>query len=66
MDLILMLTLSYQNVMNINHNMINIGLPLYIKNKFVCSWYCKIKLPRYQYFDLRGYKRNNKVYLQEK
>ena len=28
--------------------------------------HCKIKLPRYQYFDLRGYKRNNKVYLQEK
>src|SRR5947208_885900 len=29
--LILMFTLSYQNVMNINHNMINIGLPLYKK-----------------------------------
>ena len=29
--LILMLTLSYQNVMNINHNIINIGLSLYKK-----------------------------------
>ena len=28
--LILMFTLSYQNVININHNRINIGLPLYI------------------------------------
>ena len=30
--LILIFILSYQNVMNINHNMINIGLSLY-KNK---------------------------------
>ena len=32
--LILMFTLSYQNVMNINHNMINIGLSLLLYKKY--------------------------------
>jgi len=35
MDLLtLMFPLSYQNVMNINHNMMNIGLSLYKKYKY--------------------------------
>src|SRR6185503_11271947 len=43
MDLLnLMLTLSYQKVMNINHNVINIGLSLY-KNKYMKLIYINIK-----------------------
>src|SRR5205085_6001659 len=50
--LILMFTLSYQNVMNINHNMINIGLPLY-KNYNMKLIYIKSTMEPKNYSTIR-------------
>src|SRR5205085_948664 len=54
--LILMFTLSYQNVMNINHNRINIGLPLYlyIKNINMKLIYIKSTMEPKNYSTIRS------------
>ena len=51
--LILMFTLSYQNVMNINHNMINIGLSLY-KNINMKLIYIKSTMEPKNYSTIRS------------
>ena len=51
--LILMFTLSYQNVMNINHNRINIGLPLY-KNINMKLIYIKSTMEPKNYSTIRS------------
>src|SRR6185369_14324184 len=51
--LILMFTLSYQNVMNINHNKINIGLSLY-KNINMKLIYIKSTMEPKNYSTIRS------------
>src|SRR6185369_4706921 len=51
--LILMLTLSYQNMMNINHNMINIGLSIY-KNINMKLIYIKSTMEPKNYSTIRS------------
>ena len=51
--LILMFTLSYQKVRNINHNVINIGLPLY-KNKYMKLIYIKSTMEPKNYSTIRS------------
>src|SRR3954454_4189887 len=51
--LILMFTLSYQNVMNINHNRINIGLSLY-KNINMKLIYIKSTMEPKNYSNIRS------------
>src|SRR6185312_3635340 len=51
--LILMLTLSYQNVININHNVINIGLPLY-KKYYMKLIYIKFTMKPKNYSTIRS------------
>ena len=51
--LILMFPLSYQNVMNINHNMINIGLSLY-KNINMKLIYIKSTMEPKNYSTIRS------------
>src|SRR5690348_11073094 len=48
-----MLTLSYQNVININHNVINIGLPLY-KIKYMKLIYIKSTMEPKNYSTVRS------------
>ena len=52
--LILMFTLSYQNVININHNRINIGLPLYKKNINMKLIYIKSTMEPKNYSTIRS------------
>src|SRR6185369_5562568 len=52
--LILMFTLSYQNVMNINHNVINIGLSLYIKIYMMKLIYIKSTMEPKNYSTIRS------------
>ena len=52
--LILMFTLSYQNVMNINHNRINIGLSLYKKNINMKLIYIKSTMEPKNYSTIRS------------